>query len=115
MKPKIKTAYPASPLGPACQGKNCGCTDSVSHSLECRAEHEANTKFNQTCGTCQFWRPSWASSQEEKKGERGGCSKTRCSSRFTILNNVAREARFGWLETPKDHACILWAERKTKS
>lgn len=25
---------------PACKGKNCGCTDGVSHSLECQQEHE---------------------------------------------------------------------------
>lgn len=26
---------------PACQGPNCGCTDGISHSPECRAEHDA--------------------------------------------------------------------------
>lgn len=25
----------------ACKGMNCGCTDGVSHSVECRAEHAA--------------------------------------------------------------------------
>jgi len=24
-----------------CKGTNCGCTDGVSHSAECRAEHDA--------------------------------------------------------------------------
>ena len=26
---------------PACKGTNCGCTDGVSHSPECHAEHES--------------------------------------------------------------------------
>ena len=25
----------------ACEGKNCGCTDGISHSLECQAEYAA--------------------------------------------------------------------------
>jgi hypothetical protein len=25
----------------ACKGMNCGCTDGVSHSVECRAEYQA--------------------------------------------------------------------------
>lgn len=26
---------------PACNGANCGCTDGLNHSPECRAEHDA--------------------------------------------------------------------------
>ncbi len=26
---------------PTCTGTNCGCTDGINHSTECRAEHEA--------------------------------------------------------------------------
>lgn len=98
---------------PACKGTNCGCTDGLSHSPECRAEHEAAaTGFNRTCETCAYWRTRWAA--KSQKGQRGGCAKTRRSTRFTVLDNVAREARFGWLETPKEHACILWDEKKPK-
>jgi len=30
---------------PACKGKNCGCTDGLSHSKECRAEYEETTRM----------------------------------------------------------------------
>lgn len=33
------TPHPTDAL--PCQGMNCGCTDGVTHSLECQAEHAA--------------------------------------------------------------------------
>ena len=33
---------------PACKGKNCGCIDGKSHSDECIAEYERDTKVDET-------------------------------------------------------------------
>jgi hypothetical protein len=53
-QPNNQTASPAPQVAavglhavvsrlPTCKGTNCGCTDGVSHSTECRAEYEAAT------------------------------------------------------------------------
>ena len=41
---------------PICQGKNCGCTDGVSHSLECQEEHD--DAIAGVMGRCSV--PMWA-------------------------------------------------------
>lgn len=53
MKPELEANNPNAPTGvlvqpvvsrlPACKGTNCGCTDGVSHSKECREEYDAAT------------------------------------------------------------------------
>ncbi|WP_244125347.1 hypothetical protein [Burkholderia gladioli] len=40
-RPFASSAHSVAANGAACQGKNCGATDGVSHSPECVAEHEA--------------------------------------------------------------------------
>jgi len=55
-----------------CKGKNCGCTDGVSHSDECRKQHEDAS--NGVIGQCSV--PMWlagcpaGSCQEEAYGTR---------------------------------------------
>lgn len=52
---------------PACQGKNCGCTDGRSHSPECIQEHE--DAINGVLGRCSV--PMWAN----------GCPAGTCDSK----------------------------------
>ena len=41
LKAELAALKSQSNLYPPCKGANCGCTDGVSHSSECFAEHEA--------------------------------------------------------------------------
>ena len=41
---------------PACKGKNCGCTDGLSHSTECQQEHQ--DAIDGVLGSCSV--PMWA-------------------------------------------------------
>jgi hypothetical protein len=43
---------PAGKVYPACKGTSCGCTDGVSHSPECHAEHDA------LCNDCEEPQPA---------------------------------------------------------
>jgi len=40
---------------PVCQGSNCGCTDGLSHSVECQREHDA--AIDGVLGPCSV--PMW--------------------------------------------------------
>lgn len=68
--------------------------------------------MTKTCAYCKHWKTRWAAGPGRKK-ERGGCAMTRKSDRLTILDNTARQATYGWLETPFDFGCNLWAEKPT--
>ena len=41
LKSEIKVLKLSLPKCPPCKGTNCGCTDGVSHSSECLAQHVA--------------------------------------------------------------------------
>lgn len=62
---------------PACKGKNCGCTDGLSHSPECKQEYE--DAFNGVMGRCSV--PMWM----------GGCPSGTCGEKSYGFRPPSRE------------------------
>jgi len=57
---------------PACKGKNCGCTDGVSHSVECKEEYEMSVDPD-------YYRGAWECPNCGYKGQENRMMDTFCS------------------------------------
>jgi hypothetical protein len=67
---------------PACKGKNCGCTDGMSHSPECRQEHD--DACSGVLGRCSV--PMWLM----------GCPAGTCENKAYGVRPPSRVWRSAW-------------------
>lgn len=69
---------------------------------------------DRNCKTCRYWRIKWAADYYER-GTFGGCAKTRNARELSVVGNMGRTERMGWLETPANYGCVLWKGKKVKT